>query len=1029
MTLNRILLLVVITSCLVWLEFYINIIHAYVKINTQFHWISRSQGSIVSIRLLHAHNGQSHSNPLISYDNSFQQKRLRSKDINTKIMDVFNQQHISDIDIARLQKFLLDNSESLNQVNALTLLHRCGKKRISILRCIQEDKLLSLLETKQEFASISHIANALYGLQSLPVNSEIIFQIIEKLYRHVEGNFIDKQTNELKALCFGMLSLKQTSLADSRLLQFLDLWIDCISNSLDSGSTVTLSDLELLSSGIQSFSSSEFPCFSKFAVIIRKMIKLYNAILPSETISKILFGLRSSDSRCFELSQVLEAICDNIELYNYACFELITAKDISMQLCGLQGMDSSCSSVERLVRIFTKGIDRRLNSESHALYIQSGRELSPLLVGMSSFSSNHPFVREWQALILRLIHIPESNNSPREYELEVDSVSMNQLSSCYFGLKSATSDSIEAMQLLSILNKILASKTQLFTPKQLANAMYGLQRMSATHSEVQLSLRLFLSHLNSLQGDKVFGVNEVAMLCYGLQSMSPCQSKVVDALLHSLSTNIQYIDQSFSTSQVAMTLFGMKTMSSNYTSVIRMFSSVTSKWNPSSNMQKHEIIQSKDLAMIMNGIRGLSNENIAIESFLSKLIFLFQKFQKQSNTHLSLSQFATILNGFQSMGSMAYVKNSYNKSHNNDTLSALPFTSVLSTINTQELNASSFLGFGILYQNNQRKFRISNKLLTLLGIIYDLLIEKKDESMTIVNIASSLFGLQGLSSDSLVVRKFLMTFANDLKQSILKGDVDMDSKAIASSLYGMQHMNSKYEEVQAMLDVICLGLQQSSKFINAQAIGNGLYGLQSMSDDYIHVRQVLAALNEKIKNMPHPIENPVFEEQYEKYQEFYMSGQNIGNALWGLRNMTSSHSEVRQVLSSLAKKIRESNAIMNGQNIGNSLYALHAMDDSYDEVREILSSLAYKIVISDKQLSSLDIGMALFGLKNKDHESPEVRVILGALIHKIRNSSMKLELQDLSLAIVGILNSASWIREDFLNVLATKSGINYMQDL
>ena len=109
--------------------------------------------------------------------------------------------------------------------------------------------------------------------------------------------------------------------------------------------------------------------------------------------------------------------------------------------------------------------------------------------------------------------------------------------------------------------------------------------------------------------------------------------------------------------------------------------------------------------------------------------------------------------------------------------------------------------------------------------------------------------------------------------------------------------------------------------------------------------------------------------------EYMMSGQNIGNALWGLRNTTSEYEEVREALAALAVKISQSNAELNGQNIGNALYSLHSMDGEAIEVRAVLNALAHKIVLSKQPLSGLDIGMSLFGLRSMDAEIPEVRLL------------------------------------------------------
>ena len=178
-------------------------------------------------------------------------------------------------------------------------------------------------------------------------------------------------------------------------------------------------------------------------------------------------------------------------------------------------------------------------------------------------------------------------------------------------------------------------------------------------------------------------------------------------------------------------------------------------------------------------------------------------------------------------------------------------------------------------------------------------------------------------------------------------------------------------------------------------------GLQGMSSEIPEVRQVLRALAAKVNEMPlapslgtrYTEDNQIpsldhedrhmnrehldkDDEEHSRFKssvvEYMLSGQNIGNALWGLRNTTSEHEEVREALAALSVKISQSNAELNGQNIGNALYSLHSMDGEAAEVRAVLGCLAHKIVVSKQPLSGLDIGMSLFGLRSMNAEIPEV---------------------------------------------------------
>ena len=159
-----------------------------------------------------------------------------------------------------------------------------------------------------------------------------------------------------------------------------------------------------------------------------------------------------------------------------------------------------------------------------------------------------------------------------------------------------------------------------------------------------------------------------------------------------------------------------------------------------------------------------------------------------------------------------------------------------------------------------------------------------------------------------------------------------------------------------------------------------------------------------------------------------MSGQNFGNALYGLKSMSSDSEEVRRFIRVTAKIMRNSTVEMTGQNIGNALFGMQGMSESHEEIREILSCLAHKLMTSQSKLSGLDIGMSLYGLRSMESGSTEVAVLLGLLIHKVKSDpSLDMRLGELSLAIIGILQASPWIRDDFLETLAKKtSGMQYI---
>lgn len=98
--------------------------------------------------------------------------------------------------------------------------------------------------------------------------------------------------------------------------------------------------------------------------------------------------------------------------------------------------------------------------------------------------------------------------------------------------------------------------------------------MSGSSREVQNLLRYFVRHLNNLQKNahvkteinsrqsskQQFKAYDIAMACYGLQSLSPCQSGVVKALLNALSYIIENSYENLNNAQFAMAIYGLKVL-------------------------------------------------------------------------------------------------------------------------------------------------------------------------------------------------------------------------------------------------------------------------------------------------------------------------------------------------------------------------------------------------------------------------------------------------------------------------------------
>ena len=90
---------------------------------------------------------------------------FNARHINKVIVEAFSKPNFTESDIERLRLFLLDSTGRMNQVNAITLMHRCGKHKRDIFSFVSIDVLIRLLNVRTGIASSQGIANAIYSLQ------------------------------------------------------------------------------------------------------------------------------------------------------------------------------------------------------------------------------------------------------------------------------------------------------------------------------------------------------------------------------------------------------------------------------------------------------------------------------------------------------------------------------------------------------------------------------------------------------------------------------------------------------------------------------------------------------------------------------------------------------------------------------------------------------------------------------------------------------------------------------------------------
>ena len=208
------------------------------------------------------------------------------------------------------------------------------------------------------------------------------------------------------------------------------------------------------------------------------------------------------------------------------------------------------------------------------------------------------------------------------------------------------------------------------------------------------------------------------------------------------------------------------------------------------------------------------------------------------------------------------------------------------------------------------------------------------------------------------------------------------------------HSTAVDDEVLLLMRLLAERVVKSSGQWNAQSLGNALYGLKKMSSGYQEIKYSLGTLALKISE-----------------SEAVFDAQGIGNALYGLQGMSSDVQEVKDILKALVRKIAASDTVLGAQGIGNALYGLQSMSSDVQEVKDILKALTRKIIFSAEMLSSQHIGNALYGLQGMSSDVQEVKDMLKALASKIAASDTVLGAQGIGNSLYGLQGMSSDVQE------------------
>mmetsp|Transcript_29096 Transcript_29096/g.27887 ORF Transcript_29096/g.27887 Transcript_29096/m.27887 type:complete len:359 (+) Transcript_29096:41-1117(+) len=181
------------------------------------------------------------------------------------------------------------------------------------------------------------------------------------------------------------------------------------------------------------------------------------------------------------------------------------------------------------------------------------------------------------------------------------------------------------------------------------------------------------------------------------------------------------------------------------------------------------------------------------------------------------------------------------------------------------------------------------------------------------------YGLRDVTEGDEGVKEIL-SIVNRIATINMTGTSHVAMQDISMMLLGLKENNGEGEETKKLLSLVALMTGKCLGAFKARGMGNALFGLKEMSSDSVEVRSVLAVLAEKIEKS-----NSQRKMQYHEVQY----------ALRGMAKMSTDCDEVKAVLRALVPIIEKNKEILDHKEEILVLEALEVLNSECDEVKAI----------------------------------------------------------------------------------------------
>ena len=454
------------------------------------------------------------------------------------------------------------------------------------------------------------VGQYLFGLQSMSSSRAEVRALLSVLTHHIEQSDSTLDAQAVSNSLYGMQLMSSDHVEVRTLLSVLSSKIDIC--------TVLMSALEVRNclSGLKMMKSDHAEVRTLLQVLVPRVLGCEEGF-TGVMLCDMLYGLQGMSTQHSEsvtlLSSLMKGSVKKVSQLEHQPLPL-TAHALSRALYGLQRADTSHLIVRQIIELLT-----RLLTDSPDIF--TADNIGMALYGMQHMSSDCVETRNLltilQVKIMKCRAHPESlDKKKRKYmkfsKKDLPRMRSSAITNALYGLQSMSNTYTEVRQTLYLLTPLLRGCGDEFSSKELSNALYGLQGMGSEHREVVRILGALQGRI--LASKTMMSPDELGRALFGLRSMSCAQREVAD-IVGCLVPKMQACDEMFTSRSVADALNGLQQMSSDCPSVRDLLSVLAPKIQSCT-----EPFSAEDVCRMLHSLGGMSADHTEVRTLLLVLV-------------------------------------------------------------------------------------------------------------------------------------------------------------------------------------------------------------------------------------------------------------------------------------------------------------------------------------------------------------------------------------------------------------------------